>query len=414
MITPPTDFYLDALREAHEGHLRVRLYSAGTLIGPLLVSSCSLSIDGRAETWRTANLSVGVDFWESETREWLEQANVQTGEVRIDHGISLHPGMEPVWVQLARLRIDSLNMSLLAAGRSITAYDRALLLSEHVLTGEAFPLNATYLVLINRLLHETLPSETLTVHSSVSTTKTPAPGKSLAMGANRLTEIQSMASALDAYFVNLPSGGFYLGPLERMNDPTGVAPIVPVWDVDDGENGVLVDLAQSFARAEQYNGVGITFTPNADTTTTDWIPVTRWAFDLDPDSPTYFHGPFGKRTIIFDEEYDHLPSVAEATAVAIRKLGEYTGATRGLAITAIYNPLLQPGDQISVTFPETNEVETHIVESVGLSLGGASTMSIETRLKRDETAFVALDHPPEAIPMVIPELSVPPHYLERV
>ena len=91
MIPAPTPAYLDQLRHTHEGHIRVTLFSAGVEIGELPIETVRLTIDGRAEIWRTAEIVVGIDYWETETRDWLEQANVQIGEVTIEHGIKWAP-----------------------------------------------------------------------------------------------------------------------------------------------------------------------------------------------------------------------------------------------------------------------------------------------------------------------------------
>jgi hypothetical protein len=407
MLTPPGPHYLEQLRHSHESHLRVRLHSGGALVGDLLPEAVNLTIDGKAEVWRTADINVGVDFWESETREFLEAANVQTGEITIEHGISYESSVASIqWVKLATLRIDAMNMTLLAAGRNITAMDRAMLVSEFQIVDDR-PLNKPYVQMIEDLLDETIPGANFMVGAGVSLTKAPAPGKSISKGSNRLSEIVAMADVLSARFYNDPLGRFRLD----FFDPTATP--LTVWDVNDGPEGVLLSMTQSFSRAEQYNALGITYTP--DTDDADWVSHVVYVHDDDPTSPTFYNGPFGRKNIFFEEEYDHLPSVAEADALAYRKLAEYTGATRGLAIDAVYNPLLQPGDHIAVTFPETGEVESHIVERITLTLGTAANMQIETRLKRDTTGFAIFhDSYPKSVPVEPVVLDVPPRYLERV
>ena len=404
MLVPPSPNYLEQLRHSHESHLRVRLYSGGDLIGDLLPENVNLTIDGRAEVWRTADINVGVDYWESETRAFLEAANVQTGEITIEHGISYETSTAIPWVKLATLRVDAMNMTLLSAGRSITAMDRAMLVGEFGIVDDR-PLDKPYVEMISDLLDETIPGTPFILDPLLSTTLAPAPGKTLTRGSNRLSEITTMAQVLSALFYNDPEGDFHLGYF----DPDDAAEIV--WDVNDGPDGVLLGMTQSFSREEQYNALGITYTP--DTSDADWVSHFVYARDLDPTSTTYYFGPFGKRNIFFDEEFDHLPSVAEADNLAARKLAEYLGATRGLAIETVYNPLLQPGDHINVTFPETGEVEEHIVERITLSLGTGASMNIETRLKRDTVGFTVVhDLGPESVP--IEPVTLPARHLERV
>ena len=387
MLTPPNAYYLDLLRHAHESHVRVMLYDKGVEVGELSVASITLSLDGRGEIWRTAQIGVGVDYWQSDEREWLEQANVQYGEVTIEHGIKFLPSqLEPDWVQLARLRIDQMSITTLVATRSFTAFDRALLLGENHLqgpyplgenNGDPGPPHNTYAQDIAFLVEEST-GDTVTIDPTLPT-KSARTGSVLQPGTNRLSEIHNMADALGAVFYNDQYGAF------RLDSANPV--VSSVWDINDGPEGVLVGLTQDFARGEQYNAVGMEFSPEPDTA--DWQPLYRYAYDDDPASPTYYFGPFGKRSIFFSEEYDHVVSVEEADDLAARKLAEYLGVTHGVAFTAVYNPLLQPGDHVMVTLPETGITEEHIIESIDLPLAGGAMMSVQTRLKRDPMVFAS-------------------------
>lgn len=373
MITPPTERYLAALRHAHRSHLRVTLFDGGIEVGPLPVTSCTLTIDGQSNVWRTGQLGLGVDLWDTDTRDYLEQSSVEQGEVRIEHGILFADEIID-WVEIAYLKIDQLTATLSSSSRAATAFDRAIFPQEHLLeTGR--PLNDTYVNMITTMLRETLPGESLIVDPGIDTLLSPSPGKVLSGGGERLGEMQTFAEALGAWLYNEPDGGFRLSPYE--------APVpTVVWDIDAGEDGVMIDATEEFSRREQFNAVGVEFTPAEGN---DWkVLIFRW--DNDPTSPTYYDGPFGKKPKFFAEEYDHLPSTDEALVVANRKLAEHSGATRSLTLEAVYNPLLLPGDFISVGFPD-GTAETHVIDVITMELGPSARMSVDTRLVRDDGAF---------------------------
>lgn len=368
MIAAPSDFYLEALRHTHQARVRVKLYHDGALVGELPVSSVQLTIDGTAEIRRSGSLDLGVDWLDTTSRDIIEQVNVQTSEVTIEHGIDWGPaGTE--WVLLARMRIDSLSKSLAAGTRTVAIFDRALLLAEHKFP-TVRPLNDTYVNLIETMLHETMPGVSFTVDPAVDDTIEPSDGKSLDLGGERLSEMVRFAEAVEAVFYNTNTGAFALSPYEE--DGT------PVWDVDAGPGGVLVDLTEEFSREQQYNAVGITFTPAVDGA--EWEKYI-YLWDNDPTSPTYYDGPFGKRPIFFEEEYRHLPNDTRAEKVARRKLLQYAGATRALQVQAFSNPLLQPNDRIRVIWPD-GTIETQIIDAISLSLAPEASMSIQTRLQR--------------------------------
>lgn len=372
-MIPAGDSYKAALRHSHESVIKVLAFDGSTEIGELPVISCALTLDAQADIQRSAVIRVAIDPLNAPTRDTLEALSVQQGIVEIWHGISGgggEAGLVAPLVQLARLRIDAIDWNTTASFRTIKALDRALLCQEHKLpTGR--PMDKPYVELIEDLLVETIAGETLTVDPGIDLLLAPTPGKAMSRGDDRLRRMQDFAAGLGAWLVNDPDGSFRLSVWPETGDP--------VWTINEGTDGVLVDAAQLFSRREQYNAVGIEFTP-ADETADFRGFVYMW--DNDPLSPTYYDGPFGKRNIFFTEAYDHLPTTVEAEAIARRKLLEFAGRTREVELTAIYNPLLLPGDRIEVKVPD-QESEVHVCERLNVNFGTTATMDVETRLDRD-------------------------------
>lgn len=370
--------YLAGLRHSHESIIQVTAYEGSTLVGDLAVNKITLTLDSTSDVQRSADIEVGIDPLQTQARDTLESLTTSKGKVVIKHGIGYGGQLVGSMVTLATLRIDSMVWGLSKATRTLRCFDRSLLLQEYKLP-TARPLNNTYVNLIETLITETLPNDTLTIAAGINTTASPAPGKSFNRGDDRLRKIQELAEAIDAWLVCEPDGTFTL--THAPGSTTAQAQAVQ-WTFDQGTDGVLIGADSTFSRRDQYNAVGIEFVPAVEDV--DWSGyIFMW--DNDVNSPTYFDGDFGKRPIFFTDEYDHLPSLRFAEAVARRKLYEHSGQTRAIRVTSVYNPLLLPGDKIEVELPDETggfTAETHFIDRLNIEFGTSAAMDVDTRLAR--------------------------------
>lgn len=365
--------YLSGIRSSHTSVLKVTAYKDGVLQGELPVVSATLNLDGTSDVIRVATVEAAIDDEGTATRDAVESLSVENGTIQIEHGVAFGETLIAPLVTIATLRVESIEESLSGATRTYKAYDRSLLLQEHLLPTPR-PMNDTYVNLITTLVNETLPGETVTIEGGIDTALAPSAGKSMNRGDNRLSRIQEFAEALGAWFVCDPDGSFRLAVWPE----TGTS----VWDLDAGTEGVLVNAEYAYSRREQYNAVGIDFTPASGSQWSGFV----YMWDNDVASPTYYDGTFGKRNIFFSEEYDHLPTQTEAEDVARRKLYEYSGAARSVEVTALYNPLLVPGDRVTVKLDD-GDTETHFIESLTFQFGKTAAMKVTGRLDRAPGSF---------------------------
>jgi hypothetical protein len=384
VIAPPHSRYLEQLRYTHKAHLRVTVMNpAGDNLGTLPVNSVTFELDGLAQIRRSATIIVGEDFAETRGRDALEAITTRDGVVRLEHAVNplgAEQSSALVWVVLATLRVQDLNRSATTASTEIIAFDRTMLLDEFQLPTPQ-PLNDTYLNLIERMIAELkapaaappppVLTEPFIVHPSIDTVLRPAPGKSLAQGANRLEEMQRLAEAIGGVISCDQLGRFTLAPY--------TLPGPRVLALTLGEGGTIENVGEEFSRTNQYNAVGIEFTPT-DPDTGQIQSKQFYKYDNVPSSPTYYDGPFGRRNIFFQEEYAHVPNDATANKIATERLKQYTGSIRGLNLSVVYNPLLEPGDRISVEFPD-GVVEDHIIDQISMQLGTSARMSVVTRFE---------------------------------
>lgn len=156
--------------------------------------------------------------------------------------------------------------------------------------------------------------------------------------------------------------------VQAVPDPTaGTA----VWTIDAGADGVLVDGTITPTRQGVYNGVVVTGEPAEK-----HAPAYALVTDDDPTSPTLWGGAFGRVPDFYSSET--IRTDAQAAAAGTARLRDLLGAARSVDLSAVPNPALEPGDTITVTYPDGTS-ELHLVDSVQTSLAPDGAQAITTR-----------------------------------
>lgn len=196
---------------------------------------------------------------------------------------------------------------------------------------------------------------------------TKLPGGSLTSG-TYLDAMNMIALTLAGEHYFDPNGNQVFGLIPK------VSPVfsenTSVWDIDVGETGVLVSANFTSTRANTYNGVCV-LGATAETGTR----VYAIAEDTSSASPTYFNGPFGRKTIRI--ESDTLTTKAACYAAATSQLQNLTGLSKKVSFTSLWNPALQEGDICLFTFTDDTQ-EFHLIDSLSFDFGSGE-MSGETR-----------------------------------
>jgi Domain of unknown function (DUF5047) len=149
------------------------------------------------------------------------------------------------------------------------------------------------------------------------------------------------------------------------------SPQNPVWTVDAGERGVMVDADEALDRTGVYNGVLVQGQAAASDAT-----ISALVTDDDPLSATRWGGPFGR--VVRIEQSSAVQTVAQAQDTATALLDRRLGLTRSLVLTNAPNPALEPGDVIDVRFPD-GRAELHWIDAIRLDLGATGAQSLSTR-----------------------------------
>ena len=172
-----------------------------------------------------------------------------------------------------------------------------------------------------------------------------------------------LANKLGAEIFCTPTGQFRVQKRPRFKDT------VPVARIDEGPDGVLVSLGTSVSRDEVYNVVV------ASHQSSDDVTISAVAFDDDPESATYYGGPFGKRILVL--EPDPLLTTRDmCRAKAELTLERKRYPERELDLTFLPNPALEPDDVVQITMLD-GTVENHLIRSLNFPLS-AGTWTAET------------------------------------
>ena len=115
----------------------------------------------------------------------------------------------------------------------------------------------------------------------------------------------------------------------------------------------------------------------------DDVTISAVAFDDDPESATYYGGPFGKRILVL--EPDPLLTTRDmCRAKAELTLERRRYPERELDLTFLPNPALEPDDVVQITMLD-GTVENHLIRSLNfpLSAGTWTAATISTAVADD-------------------------------
>lgn len=159
-------------------------------------------------------------------------------------------------------------------------------------------------------------------------------------------------------------GSFVAAPVPTLDNE-------PVWALAAGPGGALVEPQQTLSREGVFNQVVASGASESGKP-----PVgPAIASDDDPNSPTYYRGPFGAVPLFYTSKM--LTTFQQCQAAALGLLAPRLGLRQTVSASSIVNYAIEPDDVITITMPEGHE-ENHIVDSVSFPLTGG-TMSLQTR-----------------------------------
>lgn len=145
------------------------------------------------------------------------------------------------------------------------------------------------------------------------------------------------------------------------------------WEVNSGRQGVLLSARRQLTREKVYNAWVVTG-ESASTET----PAFAVAINNNPNSPTFFGGPFGRIPRFFSSTFINTDSQARRAAEA--GLRRTLGAPFNMNFEQVPNPNIRPYDTIRITYTDGSKDE-HVITRVEVPLNEENPVRAETREK---------------------------------
>lgn len=351
-----------AIAASHEVAVRATLLPAGT---PIDVVDGAVTLDATAAVRGRADITIVDDgtlglIPTSPSSPLAPYGN----EIRLERGVT-HPDLTQELVPLGVFRIDETEVADTGDTLQIrvTGLDRAARIIDarfeepyQVAAGTNYP------QAILETIRDAYPDLAYQFAANSLTT----PRLVAEEGADRWEFCQQMATAIgmDLFFDG--AGTLILRPAAQV----GVSS--PVWDIKEGDQGVLISAARRWSRQGAFNRVIAT-----GENTGEGAPVRGVATDLNPLSATYYYGPFGRVPRFYASQFITTTTQAEDAARAI--LSRELGTTQSIDLGSLVNPALTPGDIVRVTRARAGIDEDHIIDAITIPLTAASVMSARTR-----------------------------------
>lgn len=153
---------------------------------------------------------------------------------------------------------------------------------------------------------------------------------------NPWTDISGMAAAMGCELLVDSEGKF---KLIELKDPNLLQ---PVWDLLDGEGGLLISADRKVSDAKAVNYVWA-----SGESSLLQLPLRSIAIDQDPSSPTYYKGAFGVSSQM-EPGRKSITTQAQADLAAKTYLNWFHGGDETTSVKAVPNPALDVGDVVRI------------------------------------------------------------------
>ena len=363
-MRPVSAKFLTAIRASHKMYARVRVLTEfQTGVNPVGVDIPI--IDG------TVNLSSNTDIRSSVEmttdgnstfpQSPIELLNPYGNELFVERGINLIDGSVEI-VSMGYHRIDSVEQSQAPNGPiRLTAYDRMIAIKEaDLITPLVLSIGTSVSDIFNKLILDVYPQASIEfddpIFSSTGLTSQQI------IERDRFKFLQDLVTSYGKIMYWDHRG------ILVVRDPPEVTDVV--WDVNAGKDGVLISMGRTINREGVYNAVIALGESNSGA-----LPARGEAYDLDPASPTYYNGPYGKVPMFYSSSL--ITSQDQAQMAARRLLEHSIGLPQVADFSAVPNPALEPYDPISIN--HVDGVDYHIIESLSVPLTSQQSQDGTTR-----------------------------------
>lgn len=372
-MRPVSARFLETIRGSHRMVVDARVCTSfqtgvdpeGTTI-PILEGDVSL--DASADIRATLDLTTDGTGWATQPGQPLTPYG---NEIFVRRGVDLGGGTRE-WVSQGYFRIYAADQDDAPDGPvRIAARDRMSGLVDARMTSPVqFHASHTVAQVFDRLVLEVYPAAVITYDFTPTAV---AVNRTIVVEEDRYAALRDLAFSLGRvmYFD-------HAGVLQVRTAPD---PMVAVFNVDAGRDGVLVTLARSLNRDGAYNAVVAT-----GEAPDDKDPPRAVARDMNPDSPTYWNGPFGKVPRFYTSPF--VTTQGQAITAAQQMLRRVLGIPYNVDFSAVPNPALEPNDPIRINYAGGSEL--HILDKLTVPLSAEAPLAGTTRQQGADDIEVAV------------------------
>lgn len=361
-MRPVTDSFLSTVRGPHTAVFRARLVApwavgvnpTGTFFG---INSGDITFDVNSDVNGTVDITTDIS-WDSAPTPYGTEMFIERG-VQYANGTSEYVGLgyfrintvEQTTKNLVRIGGED-RMSNIRDGRPVNPIQ--------------FGAGTSVASVIDFLVQDVMPGMTTIYDASWpgGTAYTTNLVTDQICSDDRLAFIQSLVTSYGKVCYFDYAGRFVVKtPPDPMSQP--------VFLINAGANGVLVEATRSISRDGVYNGVVARGEPVGELP-----PVQAVVVDTNPKSPTLWGGSFGKVPRFFTSSF--MTTASQCLAAAQGLLTGSTGLPYSVSLGMVPNPALEAYDVLQVQY-DAHTFETHIADTITYPLHVDGEMEIRTR-----------------------------------
>lgn len=366
-MRPVSDAFLQAVKNSHIRVVRVDvLANRETIAEGIPVIDGSVTLDRTASIRGISSLTLGGPGYVP--TKALDLITPFGNELQIWRGVRLSTGVE--LVSLGIHEIGDINVDDLGGSIKVNGKDRSQLVTDADFeTTYTVAAGQNYGTAIHDMIDAGVPG--LVYRFAPVTAVTPLLVLTVDTPGARWANALSMATSCGCDLFFDGDGALVLNPIP---DPRGDSAI----DLHDGPGGVVIGAPKAWSRASSYNSV-TTFSTNPAAGVT---PVMGVARDLDPTSPTYYFGKFGKKPLRVGSEFLAGGDIDAAQNMADALLRQSLGVSQTLDLKVLPNPALEPGDLASVRRKSLGIDEVDVLDSLTIALDTSTAMDAGARARQ--------------------------------
>lgn len=343
--------FLQRLAEDHVPATRVQLFLTDGRVVDLEHTGGSVTVDRSQSIRRTCTVT-GADVTLI-PRTPTDELATYGARLRIARGVEFGDGTSEL-VPLGVFRLDAVEGDLGQGPVSLQGKDLSAVIADDKFT-EPYTATGTVVSAVTALITRSIPDAAVItdiVDAAIGRRTFDVEGDPWAA-------VQEIAAVAGAVVYASADGVFVIATLPDLLTAD------PVWAVEATEGGVYVSGTRAMTSDNVFNGV----LARGENTADNVAPVSYLATDIDPNSPTYWGGPFGRRPMFYSSAT--LITLAACTQAANMRLAAAKAPNASGNFSSLPNPALEVGDVLRVLHEDgTRELHQVAAFTVPLDLGG--------------------------------------------